>query len=196
MVTRYLFHCPPVFQVMFVLYAFLGTAVFILLDAPSLSPVSGIKAVALLVGFYVVVSLVFIAGASALPQYDPMVEKGKIEKIVKPKLAATDKGKIDELLKRTKELDAESQAILKRLETLGGERAKRIEASIGGGTAAGAAPRAGGGNLVALGKEQDDLQECYNCHKIGGERGGEKGGEGVGKNAGPSKSERRRRKRA
>jgi len=145
-----------------------GTGVFILLDAPSLSPVSGIKAVALLVGFYVVISLVFIAGASALPQYDPMVEKGKIEKIVKPKLAATEKGKIDELLKRTKELDAESQAILKRLETLGGERAKRIEASIGGGTAAGAAPRAGGGNLVALGKEQYDLQECYNCHKIGG----------------------------
>ena len=166
--SRYLFHFPPVFQVMFVLYALLGTGVFILLDAPSLSPVSGLKAVVLLVGFYAVISLVYIAGASALPQYDPMVEKGKIEKIVNPKLAATDKGKIDELLKRTKELDAESQAILKRLETLGGERAKRIEASIGGGTAAGAAPRAGGENLVALGKEQYDLQECYNCHKIGG----------------------------
>ena len=166
--THFLFHFPPVFQIMFVLYAFLGTGVFILLDAPSLSPVGGFKAVALLVGFYAVISLVYIAGASALPQYDPMVEKGKIEKIVKPKLAATEKGKIDELLKRTKELDAESQAILKRLETLGGERAKRIEASIGGGTAAGAAPRAGGENLVALGKEQYDLQECYNCHKIGG----------------------------
>jgi mono/diheme cytochrome c family protein len=167
LVTRYLFHFPPVFQVMFVLYAFLGTGVFILLDAPSLSPVSGFKAVALLVGFYVVISLVFIAGASALPQYDPMVEKGKIEKIVKPKLAATEKGKIDELRKRTEELDAESQAILKRLEALGGEKAKKIEASIGGPTA-GAAPRAVGGNLVALGKEQYDLQECYNCHKIGG----------------------------
>lgn len=166
--SRYLFHFPPVFQVMFVLYAFLGTGVFILLDAPSLSPVSGLKAVALLVGFYAVISLVYIAGASALPQYDPMVEKGKIEKIVKPKLMATDKGKIDELLKRTRELDAESQAILKRLETLGGEKAKKIEASIGGGTAAGAGPRAVGGNLVALGKEQYELQECYNCHKIGG----------------------------
>src|SRR3989454_10677630 len=97
-----------------------------------------------------------------------MVGKGKIEKIVKPKLAGTEKGKVDELLKRTKELDAESQAILKRLETLGGERAKRIEASIGGGAAAGAAPRAGGGNLVALGEAQDDLQEGYNAQKIGG----------------------------
>jgi len=166
--TRYLFHFPPVFQVMFVLYAFLGTAVFILLDAPSLSPVSGFKAVALLVGFYVVISLVYIAGASALPQYDPMVEKGKIEKIVKPKLAATEKGKVDELLKRTEELNSQSQAILKRLEVLGGAKAKAIEASVGGGTAAGAARPAVGGNLVALGKEQYDLQECYNCHKIGG----------------------------
>ena len=166
--THFLFHFPPVFQIMFVLYAFLGTGVFILLDAPSLSPVGGFKAVALLVGFYAVISLVYIAGASALPQYDPMVEKGKIEKIVKPKLAATEKGKIDELLKRTEELDAESQTILKRLETLGGEKAKKIEASVGGGPTAGAAHPAAGGNLVALGKEQYDLQECYNCHKIGG----------------------------
>ena len=166
--SRYLFHFPPVFQVMFVLYAFLGTGVFILLDAPPLSPASGFKAVALLVAFYVVISLVYIAGASALPQYDPMVEKGKIEKIVRPKLAATEKGKIDELMKRTEELNAESQAILKRLETLGGEEAKKIEASVGGGPAAGAAHTAAGGNLVALGKEQYDLQECYNCHKIGG----------------------------
>jgi mono/diheme cytochrome c family protein len=167
--ARYLFHFPPVFQAMFVLYAFLGTGVFILLDAPSLSPVSGMKAVALLVGFYVLISLVYIAGASALPQYDPMVEKGKIEKIVKPKLAATEKGKFDELRKRTEELNAESQSILKRLEALGGEEAKRIEASIGGGSTGGrTAPAAAGGSLVALGKEQYDLQECYNCHKIGG----------------------------
>ncbi len=166
--ARYLFHFPPVFQVMFVLYAFLGTGVFILLDAPSLSPVSGFKAVAWLVGFYGMISLVYIAGASALPQYDPMVEKGKIEKIVKPKLAATEKGKIDELMKRTEELNTESQAILKRLETLGGAEAKKIEASVGGGPAAGTAHAAVGGNLVALGKEQYDLQECYNCHKIGG----------------------------
>ncbi|TLY18461.1 MAG: c-type cytochrome [Nitrospirae bacterium] len=167
--ARFLFHFPPVFQVMFVLYAFLGTGVFILLDAPSLSPISGFKAVALLVGFYAVISLVYIAGASALPQYDPMVEKGKIEKIVKPKLAATEKGKNDELLKRTEALNAESQAILKRLEALGGEEAKKIEASVGGGSTGGrAAPAAAGGDLVALGKEQYDLQECYNCHKIGG----------------------------
>src|SRR5256712_6102784 len=81
---RFVFHFPPVLHVMVVLYAFLGTGAFILLDAPSLSPVSGIKAVALLVGFYVVISLVFIDGARALQQLDPMVEKGMIETIVKP----------------------------------------------------------------------------------------------------------------
>src|SRR5438132_12936789 len=80
--ARFLFHFPPVFQIMFVLYAFLGTGVYILLDAPSLSPVGGFKAVALLVVFYAVMSLVYIVGASVLPQYDPIVDKGKIEKIV------------------------------------------------------------------------------------------------------------------
>ena len=163
-----LLHFPFVFQVMFVLYAALGTLVFILLDAPAVPTFSGFKAVVALVAFYAVISGAFIAGANFLPQYDPQVEKGKIDKIVKPKLAATDKGKIDELLKRSEELNAQSQAILKRLEALGGEEAKKIEASLGGGAGATAAPAAAGGNLIALGKEQYDLQECYNCHKIGG----------------------------
>ena len=166
--ARFVFHFPPVFQVMFVLYAALGTLVFILLDAPAVPTFSGFKAVVALVAFYAVISGAFIAGANFLPQYDPQVEKGKIDKIVKPKLAATDKGKVDELLKRSEELNAQSQAILKRLEALGGEEAKKIEASLGGGAGPAAAPAATGGNLIALGKEQYDLQECYNCHKIGG----------------------------
>jgi mono/diheme cytochrome c family protein len=163
-----LLHFPFVFQVMFVLYAALGTLVFILLDAPAVPTFSGFKAVVALVAFYAVISCAFIAGANFLPQYDPQVEKGKIDKIVKPKLAVTDKGKIDELLKRSEELNVQSQAILKRLEALGGEDAKKIEASLGGGAGPAAAPVAAGGNLIALGKEQYDLQECYNCHKIGG----------------------------
>jgi len=166
--ARFLFHFPPVFQVMFVLYAALGTLVFILLDAPAVPTFSGFQAVVALVAFYAVISGAFIAGANFLPQYDPQVEKGKIDKIVKPKLAATDKGKVDELLKRSEELNAQSQAILKRLESLGGEEAKKIEASLSGGAGPSAAPAASGGNLIALGKEQYDLQECYNCHKVGG----------------------------
>jgi mono/diheme cytochrome c family protein len=162
-----LIHFPPVFQVMFVLYAFLGTAVFILLDAPAMSPLSGIKAVVALIAFYAVISGAFIAGANFLPQYDPTVEKGKIDKIVKPKLAATEKGKLEELLKRSEELSAQSQAIMKRLESLGGEKVKAMEAAKAGGGEPGR-PVAAAGDLVALGKEQYDLQECYNCHKIGG----------------------------
>ena len=161
-----LMHFPPVFQIMFVLYAFLGAFVFILLDAPTMSPLSGIKAILALIAFYAVISGAFIAGANFLPQYDPTVEKGKIDKIVKPKLAATDKGKMDELLKRSEELSAQSQAIMKRLEALGGaDKLKAAEGDKGGG---GAALKAAGGDLVALGKEQYELQECYNCHKIGG----------------------------
>ena len=162
-----LIHFPPVFQVMFVLYAFLGTVVFILLDAPAMSPLSGIKAVGSLIAFYAVISGAFIAGANFLPQYDPTVEKGKIDKIVKPKLAATEKGKVEELLKRSEELSAQSQAIMKRLESLGGEKVKSMEAAKAGGGEPGR-PVAAAGDLVALGKEQYDLQECYNCHKIGG----------------------------
>ena len=162
-----LMHFPPVFQFMFVLYAVLGTTVFILLDAPNMPPLSGVQAVGALIVFYAVLSGAYIAGANFLPQYDPLVEKGKIDKIVKPKLAATEKGKLDELLKRSEDLSARSQAILKRMEALGGEEAKKIEASMGGGSV-GATPASAGGNLVALGKEQYDLQECYNCHKVGG----------------------------
>jgi mono/diheme cytochrome c family protein len=167
LLTRFVFHFPLVFQVMFVLYAGLGTVVFILLDAPTVSPFSGVKALVALVAFYAVISGAFIAGANFLPQYDPTVEKGKIDKIVKPKLAATDKGKMDELLKRSVELNAQSQAIMKRLEALGGaDKLKAAEGDKGGGGAA--SPAAAAGDLVAVGKEQYDLQECYNCHKIGG----------------------------
>ena len=167
LLTKFVFHFPLVFQVMFVLYAGLGTVTFILLDAPAVSPFSGVKALVALLAFYAVISGTFIAGANFLPQYDPTVEKGKIDKIVKPKLAATDKGKMDELLKRSVELNAQSKAIMKRLEALGGaDKLKAAEGDKGGG---GAAPKAAAGDLVALGKEQYDLQECYNCHKIGGQ---------------------------
>ncbi len=169
-----LLHFPPVFQIMFVFYAFLGTLVYILLDAPPLPPLGGMKALIALVVFYAVISGVFIAGAYVLPQYDPQVEKGKIDKIVKPKLAATEKGRVADLLKRTDELNAQSQAILKRLETLGGAQVKDIEASVKGEEPG--RPKPAAGDVVALGLEQYDLQECYNCHKVGGKGGLKKRG--------------------
>ena len=169
-----LMHFPPVFQIMFVFYAFLGTFVFILLDAPPLPPLRGMAALIALVVFYGVISGVFIAGANVLPQYDPQVEKGKIDKIVKPKLAATEKGKVADLLKRTDDLNAQSEAILKRLETLGGAPIKDVEASSKGTDPGRQKPATG--DVVALGLEQYDLQECYNCHKVGGKGGLKKRG--------------------
>jgi len=171
-----LMHFPQVFQIMFVLYAFLGTLVYILLDAPPVTRLDGLKAVVALIAFYAVISGVFIAGANMLPQYDPRVEKGKIDKIVKPKMAATEKGRVEELLKRTEELNAHSQAILKRLETLGGASVKNIESSVKGKESGGPKASGASGDLVALGKEQYELQECYNCHKVGGKGGLKKRG--------------------
>ena len=95
---------PMVFQMMFFAYALLGTAVFLLLDAPSIKPVGGVKAVGAMVVFYIVLCVVYIAGASLWPQYDPEDEKGKIEKILKPKRAQTDQGKAEELIARAKAL--------------------------------------------------------------------------------------------
>ena len=59
---------PTVFQWMFFAYALLGTAVFILLDAPPVKPVGGVKALGALVVFYIVLCVVYIAGASLWPR--------------------------------------------------------------------------------------------------------------------------------
>lgn len=164
---------PPVFQGMFFVYAMLGTLVFILLDAPPLKPISGIKAAVALVGFYVVISGVYIGGASLLPQYDPEDEKGKIEKLLRAKRAETEKGKAEELVARTKALSEKADGIMQRLQAIGGEAMAAVPESTPG------KPRilGTGGDLVALGKEQWDLQECYNCHKLFGEGGKKRGPE-------------------
>ena len=80
-------HFPAIFQIMFFLYAMLGSAVFILLDAPPMKRLEGIKAVAALLVFYVLLSGMYIAGATILPQFDPTIEAGKIEKVLKMRKA-------------------------------------------------------------------------------------------------------------
>jgi cbb3-type cytochrome oxidase cytochrome c subunit len=174
---------PPVFQVMFFIYALLGAAVFMLLDAPSVKAISGLQALVALVVFYVVISGAYIVGASLLPQYDPEDEKGKIEKILKAKRAATEHGKAEELLARAKALSEKADAIMAHLQQVG---AGGLETPAGGAKMSapgsdGAKPAATGGaatgDLVALGKEQWNLQECYNCHKLFGEGGKKRGPE-------------------
>jgi mono/diheme cytochrome c family protein len=164
---------PPIFRYMFVAYATLGTVVFILLDAPTLPTFGGIKALVALLVFYLVLSVVYIGGASLWPQYDPEDEKGKIAKILGPKFKASEQGKAEELLVRAKALSEKADSIMQRLQTLGGPTAAAPAA--GGAKAGGAAPASG--DIVALGKEQWELQECYNCHKLEGKGGKKRGPE-------------------
>lgn len=167
------FAFPPVFQIMFFGYAILGALVFMLLDAPSLRPIGGMKAIVGLLVFYAVLSTVYIGGASFLPQFDPEDEKGKIAKLLEGKRRASEQGKAEELLARAKALSAKADAIMQRLQSVGGGAAVAID----GDKPAAGAPAAAAGDLVALGKEQWNLQECYNCHKLFGEGGKKRGPE-------------------
>jgi hypothetical protein len=165
---------PPVFRWMFFAYAMLGTLVFLVLDAPSMKPLSGFKALAATVVFYVVLCIAYIAGASLWPQYDPEDEKGKIEKILKPKRAATEQGKADELIARAKALDEQARALAERIKALGGDQAPAAQA---GGTPAAATSAGDSSDILKIGEEQWQLQECYNCHKLKGEGGKKRGPE-------------------
>lgn len=153
---------PPVFQVMFFLYAMLGAAVFILLDTPTVTPLSGLKAAVALIVFYAACSAAYIGGASLLPQYDPEDERGKIEKLLKAKRekAAQDLTHLDDLMQKETELDSKVQSLLARL--------NELAPSSSAGPAAVSLKPVGGMSLLARGMEVYDLYECYNCHKVGG----------------------------
>ncbi|WP_447977899.1 c-type cytochrome [Candidatus Nitrospira bockiana] len=157
---------PPVFQAMFFIYAMLGAVVFILLDLPSMHPMSGVKAIVGLIVFYVIVSTLYIGGASLLPQFDPEDEKGKIEKLLRPKRekALHEQQAIDESLRQAKALEAKIQTLTARLNQLAPEPA----ASRAGSVVPAASP-ASGSDLITRGREVYELHECYNCHKIGGQ---------------------------
>lgn len=164
---------PFIFQMMFFGYAMLGAAVFILLDAPTLTTMSGVKSVIALVAFYIVLCTVYISGASMWPQYDPEDEKGKIAKILAPKFAATQQGKAEELIARAKALDEQVKALEVRLKALGGDQATK-EQPAGAPTATASVAT---GDFMKQGEEQWQLQECYNCHKLKGEGGKKRGPE-------------------
>ena len=150
---------PHVFQVMFVAYVALGLAVFLLLDAPPMTKLSGWTAGVALVGFYLGLSVIYIVGASSLPQYDPEVEKGKIEKILKRKreLALAESGQVDTLLQRVQALQDDAQTVTARLSRF----APAVEVVD-------VQQDQGALTVVERGAEVYDLYECYNCHKIGG----------------------------
>jgi mono/diheme cytochrome c family protein len=153
---------PPVFQRMFVIYVLLGLVVFLLLDAPAAPRLAAWKAILLLVVFYIVISAVYVGGAWMLPQYNPAVEKEKIDKIVKPKLETSEQrhAKVEALLKKTEELKSKTDTLLTELNKL----APASQAPVA--TTEASPPKAM--NIIARGQEVYDLHECYNCHKIGG----------------------------
>ena len=102
----------------------------------------------------------------------------KIAKILKPKLAATEQGKAEELIARVKALDEQVKALEVRLMSLGGGRAVKespvaespvVESPV--------VSKAAAGDFMRLGEEQWHLQECYNCHKLKGEGGKKRGPE-------------------
>jgi len=170
---------PRVFQVMFFIYGVLGGAVFLLLDAPSMRPMSGLKALIALLVFYIVLSGLYIAGASLWPQYDPEDEKGKIEKLLLAKRKATEQGKAEELLARTKALEEKAKAINERLKSLAKDLPAEAAAAAGGVQTASVpgVTMADAKDIDRLGYEQWQLQECYNCHKLKGEGGKKRGPE-------------------
>jgi len=152
---------PRVFQIMFVIYILLGLGVFLLLDAPPIPKIGGWKAIVALVAFYAVISTVYVFGASILPQYNPNVEKEKIDKIVKPKAESPEqrRARLEALLKKTEDLQVKTDTLLTELNKFSPPAASSAVA-----VQTTAAP----GDILARGKEVYDLQECYNCHKIGG----------------------------
>ncbi len=166
---------PPVFRWMFFAYAMLGTVVFLVLDAPSVKPMTGVKAVVATLLFYVVLCVAYIAGASLWPQYDPEDEKGKIEKLLKAKRQASEQGKADELIARAKALDEQAKALAERVKALGGDQA--AVAQDGAGAPDGRPTSGASGDVLKIGEEQWELQECYNCHKLKGEGGKKRGPE-------------------
>ena len=166
---------PFVFQALFFGYAMLGAIVFIILDLPSLKPFGGAKAVGALIVFYAVLSVTYIAVGSMWPQYDPEDEKGKIDKILKPKREQYEAGKVEVLLQRAKALDEKTKELTARLQALGAAQAP-ADQKAGGGSAP-TATTAASGDLAKLGEEQWQLQECYNCHKLNGEGGKKRGPE-------------------
>jgi len=165
---------PVVFQIMFFGHAMFGAAIFMLLDAPSVKTMGGVKSVIAVVVFYIVLCTVYISGASMWPQYDPEDEKGKIAKILGPKFAATQQGKAEELIARAKALDEQVKALEVRLRGLSADQVTK-------GPTTGDPPpvtaSVATGDFMKLGEEQWQLQECYNCHKLKGEGGKKRGPE-------------------
>jgi len=171
---------PFDFQKLFFIFALIGAVVFMMLDASPIGTMNGGKSVFAVITFWILLITACIAGASLLPQFNPEDERAKIDKLLGKERAASQKGKAEELIARAKALDEQVKALEERLKGLGGGQAASVslpppsgeKPSSTAGTTAG-----GGGDVMKVGEEQWQLQECYNCHKLRGEGGKKRGPE-------------------
>ena len=168
---------PADFQVLFFVISLIGAILFMLLDAKPIGTMSGGKSAFAVAAFWILIVTVCVAGASLLPQFDPEDEKAKIGKLLEKERKQSAQGKAEELIARAKALDAQVKALEERLKGIGGGQAastppageKPATAADGGGGAS--------GDVMKVGEEQWQLQECYNCHKLRGEGGKKRGPE-------------------
>lgn len=166
---------PPVFQTMFIVFALIGTFVFLMLDVPQTTSPSGLVGAISVIGFFGLVGLGYGAAASLWPQFETGDEQEKVAKLLDGKENPLDPWKGEEVIKRLKELDEKGKALEERIKALGSGQLAAVApdappppAQKGGG---------GDGDFMKVGEEQWQLQECYNCHKIRGEGGKKRGPE-------------------
>jgi mono/diheme cytochrome c family protein len=172
---------PPVYQWAFFSYAAIGTVVFLLLDIPSMKPQSGWGAALSVLLFFGLLCVGYGAGASLLPQFDTEDEKGKTAKVLGSAKSGNplDPWKADEVIQRTKELDEKVKVLEARIKALGSGLAP-VAHSGGAAPVTASVPVPGGasgGDILKVGEEQWQLQECYNCHKLRGDGGKKRGPE-------------------
>jgi mono/diheme cytochrome c family protein len=168
---------PPVFQGLFVGFALVGLATFLLLDVPHTNGPTGWSATVSIIAFYLVLGLGYGATASLWPQFDPEDEREKIAKILEGKENPLDPWNAEEITKRIQELDEKAKMLAERLQSLGGEQVAAVAPKVAAQTTAPSTAGTDSGDIMKLGEEQWQLQECYNCHKLRGEGGKKRGPE-------------------
>ncbi len=168
---------PFSFQLLFIVVSVIGAVTFALLDAKTMNVMSGGKSFFAVTIFWVFLITVCVAAASFLPQFDPEEEKAKIGKLLEKERKQSAQGKTEELIARAKALDQQVKALEDRLKGIGGGQAVAATPAPSGGDKAAPAGGSASGDIMKVGEEQWQLQECYNCHKLRGEGGKKRGPE-------------------
>lgn len=168
---------PFSFQLLFLIVSLIGAVMFALLDAQTVNTMGGGKSFLAVTVFWVFLITVCVAGASFLPQFDPDDEKAKIGKLLEKERKQSAQGKTEELIARAKALDQQVKALEDRLKGIGGGQAVATTQAPSAGEKPAAAGGGASGDIMKVGEEQWQLQECYNCHKLRGEGGKKRGPE-------------------